>query len=74
MIGLMMLAPVAALGGTDTGEKPYHASRRRQIDTALHSACGGAQRAIAPLPRKYAKNPPVLDRVNLIQTLMESAF
>lgn len=74
MIGLMMLALVAALGGTDPGEEPYDAARRREIDTALHGTRGGAKRATAPLRRKYAKNPPVLDRVNLIQTLMESAF
>lgn len=56
------------------GEEPYDAARRRQIDSALRSTCGGAKRAIAPLRKKYAKNPPVLDRVNAIQALMESAF
>ena len=56
------------------GEEPYDAERRREINAAIRKHCGGAERAIAPLRKKYAKNPLVLDRVNAIQALKESAL
>lgn len=56
------------------GEEPYDAARRRQINAAIRRFCGPADRAAGPLRKKYAGNPPVLDRVNAIQALKESAL
>lgn len=56
------------------GEEPYDAARRREINAAVRKHCGPAERNGAPLRKKYAKNPLVLDRVNAIQALKESAL
>lgn len=56
------------------GEEPYDAARRRQIDAAIRKHCDPAGRNGAALRKKYAKNPLVLDRVNAIQALKESAL
>lgn len=56
------------------GEEPYDAARRRQIDVAIRKHCGPAERNGARLRKKYAKSPLVLDRLNAIQALMESAL
>lgn len=56
------------------GEEPYDAARRRQIEAAIRKHCGPAEQDGARLRTKYAKNPPVLDRVNAIQALKESAL
>lgn len=56
------------------GEEPYDVARRRQINAAIRKHCGPADRNGATLRKKYAKNPLVLDRVNAIQALTESAL
>lgn len=56
------------------GEEPYNDARRREIEAAVRTSCGPAERNGAPLRKKYAKNPPVLDRVIAIQALKESAL
>lgn len=56
------------------GEEPCDAARRRQIEAAIRKHCGPAERDGARLRTKYAKTPPVLDRVNAIQALNESAL
>lgn len=56
------------------GEEPYDAARRREINAAVRKHCGPAERNGAPLRKKYAKNPLVLNRVNAIQALKESAL
>ena len=56
------------------GEEPYDDGRRREINAAVRKYCGPAERGAAPLRKKYAKNPSVLDRVNAIQALKDSAL
>lgn len=56
------------------GEEPYDPARRRQVNAAIRRFCTPADRAAGPLRKKYAGNPLVLDRVNAIQALKESAL
>lgn len=56
------------------GEEPYDDARRREIKAAVRKHCGGSERALPKLRRKYAGNPPVLGRINAIQALRESAL
>lgn len=56
------------------GEEAYDKACGRQIAAGVRKHCGGAQRALPKLRKKYAGDPLVLGRVNTIQAQYVSAL